>query len=167
LKLERYGIGIAKGLVVTLRQLFRRPATILYPEQRLNTSKRIRGNELIWNNTKCVVCTTCAKTCPQGAIHLETSVDPANPVKFTVKKFEIDTGYCIFCGLCVESCPYNALFMGTAYECAKYRRSELVQSNENLLASPERKMSAFMHPELEAEMPAQTLLVEKVHEKRK
>jgi NAD(P)H-quinone oxidoreductase subunit I len=167
LKLERYGIGIAKGLRVTLRQLFRQPATIRYPEQKLNTSKRIRGNELVWNNIKCVVCTTCAKTCPQGAIRLETVVDPANPNKLTVSKFEIDTGYCIFCGLCVESCPYNALFMGTAYECAKYRRGDLVQSNEKLLASPERKPSAFMHPELEAEMPAQTLLVEKVHEKRK
>jgi NAD(P)H-quinone oxidoreductase subunit I len=167
LKLERYGIGIAKGLRVTLRQLFRQPATIRYPEQKLNTSKRIRGNELVWNNVKCVVCTTCAKTCPQGAIHLETTVDPANPNKLTISKFEVDTGYCIFCGLCVESCPYNALFMGSAYECAKYRRSELVQANEKLLASPERKFSAFMHPELEAEMPAQTLLIEKVHEKRK
>jgi formate hydrogenlyase subunit 6/NADH:ubiquinone oxidoreductase subunit I len=167
LKLERYGIGIAKGLTVTFRQLFRHPATIRYPEQRLNTSKRIRGNELVWNNAKCTVCTSCAKTCPQGAIQLITQVDPANPNKFTVSKFEVDTGYCIFCGLCVEACPYNALFMGSAYECAKYKRGELIQSNEKLYASSERKISAFMHPELEADIPAQTLLIDKVHEKRK
>ncbi len=46
---------------------------------------------------------------------------------------------------------------------AKYRRGELVQTNEGLLASPERRASAFMHPELEAELPEQTLLVDKLH----
>jgi NADH-quinone oxidoreductase chain I len=163
LKLERYGIGIAKGLKIVIRNLFRHPVTVLYPEQKLNTSKRIRGNELICNNVKCVVCTTCAKTCPQGAIHMVTAVDPANPNKLKIEKFEIDMGYCISCGLCVESCPYNALFMGYAYERAKYRRAELVQSNEGLLASPERRASAFMHPELEAELPEQTLLINKFH----
>jgi NADH-quinone oxidoreductase subunit I len=163
LKLERYGIGIAKGLAVVIKHLFRRPVTVLYPEQRLNPAKRIRGNELVWNSTKCTVCTTCAKTCPQGAIHLETKVDPANPNKTVVAKMEVDTGYCIMCGLCVSSCPYNALFMGYAFERAKYRRGDLVQSNEELLASPERRASAFMHPELEAELPPQTLLVEKLH----
>ena len=144
MKLERYGIGIAKGLAVTLKHLFRHPVTLQYPEQRLNPSKRIRGNELIWNSTKCTVCTTCAKTCPQGAIRLDTAVDPANPNKFTVARFEVDTGYCISCGLCVDACPYNALFMGYAFERAKYRRGELVQSNEGLLASPERLAIALL-----------------------
>jgi NAD(P)H-quinone oxidoreductase subunit I len=92
-----------------------------------------------------------------------TSVDPANPNKIIMAKIEVDTGYCIFCGLCVESCPFNALFMGYAFELARYRRDDLVQSNDGLLASPERRASAFMHPELEAELPPQTLLIEKLH----
>jgi NADH-quinone oxidoreductase chain I len=165
LKLERYGIGIANGLAVTIKHLFRKPVTVLYPEQRLNTAKRIRGNELVWNSTKCVTCTTCAKVCPQGAIHMVTSVDPANPNKLSITKMEVDTGYCISCGLCVEACPYSAIFMGYAYERAKYRRGDLVQTNEKLLASPERRASAFMHPELEAELPEQTLLLDKLHNK--
>jgi len=147
-----------------MKNLFRKPITVLYPNQRLNPSRRIRGNELVWNQAKCTVCTTCAKTCPQGAIHLETFVDPENPNKLSVSKFEIDTGYCIFCGLCVESCPYNALFMGYAFERAKYRRSDLVQKNEQLLASSEHRASAFLHPELEEELPQQTLLIDKLHE---
>jgi NAD(P)H-quinone oxidoreductase subunit I len=163
LKLERYGRGIAKGLAVTIKHLFRKPVTVLYPEERLNPARRIRGHELIWNSAKCTVCTTCAKTCPQGAIHLETRIDPANPNKFTVTRFEVDTGYCISCGLCVESCPYNALFMGYTFERAKYKRNELVQRNEGMQASPERQASAYMHPELEAELPEQTLLVDKLH----
>ena len=111
MKLERYGIGIAKGLAVTVRHLFRWPVTVLYPEQRLTPSKRIRGNELVWNSAKCTICTTCAKTCPQGAIRLDTAVDPANPNKLTVTRFEVDTGYCISCGLCVEACPEDAIRM--------------------------------------------------------
>ena len=161
MKFERYGIGLAKGLMVTIKHLLRRPITTQYPEQRLIPSKRVRGNELVWNKVKCVVCTTCAKACPQGAIRMVTSVDPANPNKPTMGKIEVDTGYCISCGICVESCPYSALHMGYAYERAKYRRGELVQANEGLLASPERRASAFMHPEVEAELPRQTLLVDK------
>jgi len=63
----------------------------------------------------------------------------------------------------VEACPYNALFMGYAFERSKYRRGELVQRNEGLLASTERRASAFMHPELEAELPEQTLLIHELH----
>jgi formate hydrogenlyase subunit 6/NADH:ubiquinone oxidoreductase subunit I len=116
---------------------------------------------LVWNDVKCVVCTTCAKSCPQGAIRMVTSADPANPNKPVMTTIEVDTGYCISCGICVESCPYNALHMGYAYEGAKYRRSQLVQANEGLLANDERKASAFMHPDMEAGLPEQSLLVDK------
>jgi NAD(P)H-quinone oxidoreductase subunit I len=160
LKFERYGIGIAKGLRVTIRHLLRRPVTTQYPEQRLSTSRRIRGNELIWDREKCTGCATCAKTCPQGAIHIVTSVK-VEENKYEVERFEVDTGYCISCGLCVEACPYEALFMGYAYERARYRRGELVLSKEDLLASDERKPSGYAHPEIAATLPKQTLLVEK------
>lgn len=161
MKFDRYGIGLAKGLVVTVKHLIRHPVTTQYPEQRVTPSKRIRGNELVWNNVKCVVCTTCAKACPQGAIKLVTKVDPANPNRPTMATIEIDSGYCIQCGICVESCPYSAIHMGYAFERAKYRRDELVQTNEALLASPERRTSAYMHPEIEGELPEQTLLIDR------
>lgn len=164
MKFERYGIGIAKGLTVTFRNLFRHPTVSQYPEQRLNVSRRIRGNELVWDNIRCTGCATCAKTCPQGAIEVITELNQAAG-KYEVKKFEVDTGYCISCGLCVESCPYSALFMGYSYERAKYRRGELVQSLDMLLTSAERPRSAYMHPELEKDLPRQTLLLEKIVEK--
>ena len=163
MKFERYGIGIAKGLAVTIKHLFRHPVTVQYPEQRLNVSRRIRGNELIWDREKCTGCATCAKTCPQGVIRIVTSA-LVEDNKYEVETFEVDTGYCISCGLCVEVCPFNALFMGYAYERARYRRQELVQSNDGLLASPDRKPSAYMHPELAQELPRQTLLLERITE---
>lgn len=162
MKFERYGKGIAKGLTVTIKHLFRHPVTVQYPEQRLNVSRRIRGNELIWDKERCTGCATCAKSCPQGAIEIVTSKGEEN--NYIVDKFEVDTGYCIFCGLCVESCPYEALFMGYAYERARYRRQELVLAKEALLVSDERQPSGYMHPEIAAQLPKQTLLLEKITE---
>lgn len=157
---EHYGLGIAKGLTVTLKHLFRRPVTTQYPEQRLNTSRRIRGNELVWAKDKCTGCATCAKTCPQGVIRIETSVS-LEENKYKVERFEVDTGYCIFCGLCVEACPYDALFLGYNYERAKYRRGELVFAKEDLMLSEERKPSGYDRPQIAAELPEQTLLVDR------
>ncbi len=165
MKFEHYGIGIAKGLTVTARHLFRHPITVQYPEQRLNTSRRIRGNELVWSREKCTGCATCAKTCPQGVIQISTSVDPVEN-KYVVEKYEVDTGYCIFCGLCVESCPYGALFLGYAYERAQYRRNELVQSKEDMmLESGQNRPSGYFYPEIAEGLPRQTLLVERITEK--
>jgi NADH-quinone oxidoreductase chain I len=160
LKFERYGIGIAKGLSVTIRHLLRRPVTTQYPEQRLVTSRRIRGNELIWDKNKCTGCATCAKTCHIGAIKIITKTNMvAN--KYEVETYQVDTGYCIFCGLCVEACPYDALFMGYAYERARYRRGELVQDKEMMTETPDRKVSGYFHPERAEKLPRQTLLVDR------
>jgi len=161
LKFERYGKGIAKGLTVTMRNLLRQRVTTQYPEQRLNVSRRTRGNELVWSKEKCTGCGTCAKTCPQGVIEIVTSTNLVEN-KYEVVEYKVDTGYCISCGLCVEACPYEALFMGYAFERARYRRNELVQNKEDMmLESGEKQPSAYFHPEVAAKLPEQTLLVER------
>jgi formate hydrogenlyase subunit 6/NADH:ubiquinone oxidoreductase subunit I len=164
LKFERYGLGIAKGLTVTLKHLLRHPTVSQYPEQRLHTSRRIRGNELVWDRQKCTGCATCAKTCPQGVIEIVTSTNLVEN-KYAVEKYQVDTGYCIQCGLCVEACPFEALFMGYAYERAKYRRYELVQNKEDMMLETGKKQpSGYFYPEIAAKLPRQTLLVEKITE---
>jgi NAD(P)H-quinone oxidoreductase subunit I len=165
LKFERFGLGILKGMTVTIRHLLRHPTVSQYPRQRLNMSRRIRGNELIWSREKCTGCATCAKTCPQGAIEIVTSTNLADN-KYEVETYRVDTGYCIQCGLCVEACPYDALFMGYSYERAQYRRNDLVQANDALLESPARPASGYFHPEIAAKLPEQTLLIDKITEKR-
>ena len=157
MKFEHYGIGIAKGMALTFKHLFRSPITIQYPDEKLHTSRRIRGNELVWFPEKCTGCATCAKSCPQGNIVIVTHRGEAS--KFIVDKFELDAGRCIFCGLCVESCPYDALALGLSYECANYRRNDLVLNKEKLTVSSEHQPSAYYRPQFEEKLPKQSLLL--------
>ena len=165
MRFEHYGIGIAKGMALTLKHLFRHPITTQYPEERLTVSRRIRGNELVWDKERCTGCATCAKSCPQGAIQIITSVNTEEN-KYVVEKFEVDNGHCIFCGLCVESCPYEALFMSYDYERARYRRQELVMAKEGLLLSDKKQPSGYARPKVEATLPQQTLLLDRERVKK-
>ncbi len=157
MKFERYGIGIAKGMALTFKHLFRAPITVQYPEEKLAVSRRIRGNELVWFIDRCTGCATCAKACPQGNIEVVTHVGNEN--NYVVDKFEIDTGRCMFCGLCVEACPYDALAMGRSYERAQYIRRQLILSKEELQLSDARQPSGYARPKIEATLPKQNLLV--------
>ena len=156
MRLEGSGIGIARGMALTLKHLFRKLVTTQYPERKLATSRRIRGQQFVWRSDLCTACATCAKACPHGIIRLTTSRGAEN--KYVMDSMDFDIGRCMFCGLCVEACPYNALFMGRAYEEATYSRRLLWADMETLM-DPAIEPSAYGHPELEERIPRQTLLV--------
>lgn len=160
-----FGTGIAKGMALTLKHLFRRPITTQYPEERLTVSRRSRGNELIWNESRCTGCATCAKSCPHGVIQITTSKGEGN--KYNVEKFQVDSGYCIFCGLCVEACPYDALYLSYDYEMARYRRGDVVKAKEGLLLTAGKRVSGYYQPEIEKTLPIQTLLLDREKEGKK
>ena len=48
-----------------------------------------------------------------------------------------------------------------------WRVGDVVQVNDELLESPSRPMSGYYHPDLAEKLPEQTLLIEKIVEKRK
>ena len=175
MRFDRYGRGIIKGLRVTLKHLFRKWITTQYPEQKLAVSRRIRGNDIIWDRESCIACSQCARACPIGCIDMVTS--RGEDKKLKVDHIAIDFGLCIFCGLCVEACPTKkSLFMSYTYERTTYRctgsqpeeglsRSdsrckELILANDELLASATRQPSGYYRPEIEEKLPKQTLLIE-------
>ena len=143
-------------MALTLKHLIRKKFTTQYPEQKLETSRRIRGQQFVWRSDLCTGCATCAKSCPHGIIRIATSKNGEN--KYKVDNIEFDTGRCMFCGLCVEACPYNALYMGRSYEQARYSRKLLWADMEELM-SPDNEASSYGHPEMDEKLPLQTLLV--------
>ena len=163
MKFKGFGLGIAKGMAVTLRHFFRKWITTQYPEKRLTVSKRSRGNEFLWLEERCTGCATCAKSCPQGNIEIVTAGYKDN--RYIVEKFEIDAGRCMFCGLCVESCPYDALYFGRGFEAATYQRGPLFWGRDKLQPDG-RSPSAYAHPQLEPQLPEQTLLLNSDRRKR-
>ena len=165
MKLDKFGKGVAKGLLVTLKYALTRPITTRYPEERLVPSRRFRGYHLLWSKERCTGCATCAKSCPQGNIEIVTH--PLENNYYAVDKFEVDTGRCMFCGDCVESCPFNALFMGREYERATYSRESLVQNRDQITITEETQVSAYYKPDLENSQPEQTLLIYRSEEKAK
>ena len=156
MRFEGLGLGIVKGMALTLRHAFRPIITTQYPEERLVPSKRIRAPQLVWEEDRCTVCATCAKACPQGNI---TIVSKKLDNSYYMDYLEIDHGRCMFCGLCVEACPFDAIHMGQDYEQAQYRRMDLVQFRDEVKMSEKRRPSGYFRPRFEAEMPPQTLLV--------
>ncbi len=146
-----YGVGIAKGLAVTLLNLFRKPFTIQYPEQRAQQHSRFRGQEFVWYEERCTGCAICAKYCPLGIIRIVTDPDGGHEQEggdYKVDVFDIDQARCMYCGLCVEACPYDALYMGTGFEAAQTRRQDLVITVDELKAR-EKHPSTWFRPQLE------------------
>ena len=68
-----YGLALAKGLLVTLKNLTKKPFTVQYPEERLQQHPRFRGEEFVWYEERCTGCASCAKYCPLGIIKIVTS----------------------------------------------------------------------------------------------
>ncbi len=68
------GLGIVKGMAITLRRFFEPTATILYPEVPANISPKFRGRlQLLydeWGTLKCETCFQCAQACPIECIDM-------------------------------------------------------------------------------------------------
>ena len=146
-----YGAALVKGLLVTFKNLTKRPFTIQYPEQRVPQHPRFRGEEFVWYEERCTGCASCAKYCPLGIIKIVTAPSGTAPMegdKYRLEVFDIDIARCMFCGLCVEACPYDALFMGSGFEQGQYSRKDMVITLDQLRGA-EKQPSSFFRLQLE------------------
>jgi ferredoxin len=68
------GLGIAKGMALTLRRFFEPKATVMYPEQPADVAGKFRGRlQLLydeWGTLKCETCFQCAQACPIECIDM-------------------------------------------------------------------------------------------------
>jgi NADH-quinone oxidoreductase subunit I len=124
-----YGLGIGKGMLMTLKHLFRRPFTVQYPEEVRHVPPRARTN-LLWFDERCTGCSTCAQACPDGCILVATS--PREDGSLNKDRYEIDFRLCMFCGLCVEACPYEAIQAGGPFDDAVYVFDDMYRDKDAL-----------------------------------
>ena len=132
-----YGIGIAKGMLLTLKHLVRPPITVQYPEERRPLPERTRGT-LVWYEDRCTGCNTCAEACPDGCITVVTHPGTGPAGWRVVDRYEIDFRTCMYCWLCVEACPYAAIRGGIDLEVARYDFDRLYFQKEDLIAARNR-----------------------------
>ena len=68
------GLGIAKGMALTLRRFFEPKVTVMYPEVRLDVPPKFRGRlQLLYDEygtLKCETCFQCAQACPIECIDM-------------------------------------------------------------------------------------------------
>jgi formate hydrogenlyase subunit 6/NADH:ubiquinone oxidoreductase subunit I len=137
-----YGLGVVKGLWLTLRMFAKSystkslPNTYQWPEERSYISPRVRGYDFVWWEDRCTGCATCAKSCPHGVIEVITR--PGPDATYVVEEFRVDISICMFCGLCVESCPYDALRYTNEIAVSYYERQKMVKGKHQLVTAAER-----------------------------
>ncbi len=140
-----YGIGLAKGLWVTLKHLFRQPVTVQYPEQVRPIPRNARTN-LVWFEERCTGCSTCAQACPDGCILVATS--PAEDGSLHIDRYEIDFRICMYCGLCTEACPYEAIQAGGTWKDVTATFPEMYRDKHALtrFAHQHLRENGFVYP---------------------
>jgi len=139
--------AIAKGMSVTLRELFQPTIVESYPDgagvlKGAVFQDRYRGVHVLQRDEngleKCVACFLCAAACPSNCIYIEaaenTSERRFSGAERYAKVYNIDYNRCIFCGYCVEACPTDAITHGHGFQIAALNASNLVYRKEQMLA---------------------------------
>ena len=120
---------------VTLHNMFRKPVTVQYPEERRVLPERTRARIVLTRDPegeeRCVACYLCSAACPVDCISMQAAEDENG--RRHAAWFRINFARCIFCGLCTEACPTLAIQMSSYYEFCERQPLHLVYEKENLL----------------------------------
>ncbi len=131
---------IAGGLRITLKNIFKPPVTLEYPDERPPIPDGYRGvPTLVYDpngREKCVSCQLCEFVCPPRAIRITPGEIPeeaeTSHVEKAPKEFDINMIRCIYCGLCEEVCPEEAIFLQDVYSMTGFSREEMVNNKQRL-----------------------------------
>ena len=158
---QTFGLGLLKGMGVTLKHLFKRNTVIQYPDEKQDLAPRTRG-VIALKEENCTVCMLCGRECPDWCIYIDSHKETLPPKREggrprkrnVLDRFAIDYALCMYCGICVEVCPYDALFWSREFEYAEYDIRELTHEKERL---SDWMATVLPPPPLEegAEMPGQ------------
>jgi NADH-quinone oxidoreductase subunit I len=133
-------IELWKGLILTLRYMFRPKYTVHYPMEKIPKSDRFRGLHALRRypngEERCIACKLCEAVCPALAITID-SEQRADGTRRTTR-YDIDLFKCIYCGFCEESCPVDSIVETHIHEFHFEQRGEQVVNKQQLLAIGDR-----------------------------
>lgn len=137
--------SIATGHAITLKEFFKPPITIRYPEEKPDYPLGVRGIPSLKVNDQdrlnCTGCGMCARACPTSIISVEMAEDEDGKKMKYPAYFNLDSSRCLVCNLCIEACPFDALEMSDWVYLAEYD-PELMVLNMDDLAEIWKKSSA-------------------------
>ena len=126
---------IAKGMTLTLKQMFQPKFTRMYPEERFEPVASYRGRPVLVQEAdgeRCVACGLCSRVCPAIAIEVQAAETTRDKERYP-ELFEINMLRCIFCGYCEEVCPEEAIVMSKDYELVFDRPEDAIFGKDRLL----------------------------------
>ncbi|MFT7144251.1 MAG: NADH-quinone oxidoreductase subunit I [Alphaproteobacteria bacterium] len=133
-------LDLLKGMSITLKHLFSKNVTLMYPWEKTPISPRFRGEHALRRypngEERCIACKLCEAVCPAQAITIEAA--PRADGSRRTTRYDIDMVKCIYCGLCEEACPVDAIVEGPNMEFAKENRQDLVYSKKTLLKNGDK-----------------------------
>lgn len=134
--------SIFQGMVITMKHIFQKKATVNYPEETRPFSPVFRGLHILNRDEegreRCTACGLCAVSCPAEAITMEGAErKPGEEHLYREEKYaakyEINMLRCIFCGFCEEACPKDAIYLTETFAPANYQRKGFIYGKDDLL----------------------------------
>jgi NADH-quinone oxidoreductase subunit I len=126
---------IFKGMLYSIKHVFKPSVTLQYPEEREELGPEFRGRPVLVkenNQERCVACGLCARACPPLAISMQAAETDDLKERYP-ETFEIDMLRCIYCGFCEEVCPEEAIVMSPDYDFVFIERKDAVYGKDKLL----------------------------------
>lgn len=134
--------AVFQGMFITIKHLFKKPATIKYPEEKRPIAPVYRGMHVLKRDEQgrenCTACGLCAVACPAEAITIDAAERKIGEEHLYreekyAAKYEINMLRCIFCGLCEEACPKDAIYLSETFTPADYQRKQFIYAKNDLL----------------------------------
>lgn len=128
--------AILGAMRMTLRNLFRKPVTVHYPDKERAYPDRYRGllalvYEPDTGEEACIGCRLCEFVCPPAVIKVEML---KGEKRNYAKAFTLELYACEFCELCVQVCPTDAIVMMKSFDLATTDRREMLLDKDRLHA---------------------------------
>lgn len=145
--------AILGGLRITIKHLFKKKATVRYPEVKRDMAAIYRGQHILKRDEngaeRCTACGLCAVACPAEAISMTAAERQKGEEKLYreekyAKVYEINMLRCIFCGLCEEACPKEAIFLTDRIVPTEFKRGGFIYGKDKLVEDQSQRVDVSL-----------------------